>query len=174
MSEAPIVSQAPKIEYALTAGGDVTRTDKDSTIVVAKYDAEKGIVYLVPEWAKFRPAIVRWLNQEEYPVKTILLEGDRPDPSKNIPKAPRKDPQFGDKTPAFVEWLRKYKPNEYKARYGIKGEGTVIKTRKVPDGEGGVRTESFEVHATLALRKTHLTEKVEAGVAGDEDDDTEE
>ena len=172
MSETPIVSQAPRIEYALNATtGEITRTDKDSTIVVATY--KDGVVHIVKEWEKFRSSTIRWLNAEELEVKTILMEGDTPDePKANIPKAPKMDPRFGDKTPAYVEWLRKYKPKEFRARYGIKGDGTVLKSRKVSDGNGGLTTETYEVHATLARRKIHLTEKVEAAV--DSDDETEE
>ena len=32
-------------------------------------------------------------------------------------KAPERDPEMGDKTPAFVEWVRKHYPDEFVRRY---------------------------------------------------------
>jgi hypothetical protein len=37
-----------------------------------------------------------------------------------IPPAPELDPQAGDKTPAYVEWLREYHPEEYVARFSAR------------------------------------------------------
>lgn len=169
---APVVngpSQAPVIEYKLADNGDITRTDKDSTITVAKYEAESGILRLVKEWPKFRGPVVRYLNDEGKEVKHVLMEGDKLDvPKENEPPAPKKTIEAGDKTPAYVEWLKKYRPNEYKAQYGIIGEGTVTKYRTVKDEKGQTTKEPYEVEATLALRKTHLTEKIEAGTVTSE------
>lgn len=165
-------SKAPQIDYALTEAGEITRTDKDSTIVVARYDRTTKIVRIVPEWQKFRPAVIRFLNSEEVQAKieSIILEGDRPDaPKADIPPRPKMDPRFGDKTPAVVDWYRKYKPAEYKARYGIVGEGTITKFRTEKNEKGETVKVPFEIEATLAHRKIHTTEKIEAGsVDGDE------
>ena len=166
------IEKAPVIDYALTEAGEITRTDKDSTIVVAKYDRTTKIVRIVEQWAKFRPAVIRWMNAEELKIESILLEGDKPDviPAAGIPPRPKMTIQEGDKTPAVVEWYRKYKPAEYRARYGIKGDGVVTKT-KVEFNEKGEKVKvPYQVEATLAQRKTHLTEKIEAGNGtGDED-----
>ena len=35
----------------------------------------------------------------------------------SIPPAPEMDPMAGDKTPAFVEWLRDFYPEEFARRY---------------------------------------------------------
>ena len=76
---------------------------------------------------------------------------------------PKKSMRLGDKTPEVVDWYRKYKPEEYRARYGIKGEGTVTKTRKVLNQKTGLpETEVYEADAIIADRKIHTTEKVEA------------
>jgi hypothetical protein len=34
-----------------------------------------------------------------------------------IPPAPEMDVRMGDKTPAYVEWLAKYNPEEFRKRY---------------------------------------------------------
>jgi hypothetical protein len=56
-----------------------------------------------------------------------------------IPSAPEMDPRMGDKTPAYMEWLAKYNPEEFKKRYaGRKALGErmppVIKEINVPRG----------------------------------------
>lgn len=158
-------SKAPQIDYALTEAGEITRTDKDSTIVIGRYDRTTKIVRIVPEWSKFRPAMIRFLNAEDVKIESILLEGDKPDavPDAGIPPKPKKTIEAGDKTPALVEWYRKHKPAEYKARYGIRGDGVVTKYRTETNEKGEKVKVPFEVEATLADRKTHLTEKIEAG-----------
>jgi hypothetical protein len=164
-------SKAPQIDYALNEKGEITRTDKDSTITIGRYDRETKIVRIIPEWAKFRPAMIRFLNAEEVPIESIILDGDEPDrpkPGVTIPPRPKMTLEAGDKTPAVVEWYRKYKPAEYKARYGVIGEGTITKHRKEKNEKGETVSVPFEVDAVLAHRKTHLTEKVEAG--GNPDD----
>lgn len=40
----------------------------------------------------------------------------KPD-TKDIPPQPEMDPMLGDKTPAFVEWLRDHRPEEFQTRY---------------------------------------------------------
>ena len=167
------VDKAPVIDYAMNEAGEVTRTDKDSVTVVARYDRATKIVRIVPEWAKFRPAVIRWMNAEELKIESVLMEGDRPDPipAAGIPPRPKMTPQAGDKTPAVVEWYRKYKPAEYRARYGIKGEGTVTKFRVELNERGEKIRVPYEVEATLAHRKTHLTEKIEAGHGTGDDED---
>lgn len=49
-----------------------------------------------------------------------------------IPPAPEMDPAHGDKTPAFVEWLREYHPEKFKARYVDRNRKTHI-TEKVSE-----------------------------------------
>jgi hypothetical protein len=165
----PSKETAPKIDYDLAENGDITRTDKEGTVRVARYVADAKRVELVQEHAKFRPAVVRFLNAKEVAYDSIILEGDTPDkPVANIPPCPKPLMQFGDKTPAIVEWYRKYKPAEFKARYGIRGPGTVTKT-SVQMTEDGPKKVPVQVDALIAERKTHLTEKVEAadGQAGE-------
>src|SRR5512136_2701332 len=164
-------AEAPKIEYSLE-DGKVIRTDHEGPLHVANYKG--GIIELIPDQAKFRPAIVRFVNEQVAaegsmlsPVKSIILAGDKTDPVKDIPPPPKKTMRDGDKTPAYVEWLKKYKPNEYKARYGIIGEGKVMKEKIVTDEEGKPKKVAVAVDALLAERKIHLTEKPEANQNSD-------
>jgi hypothetical protein len=39
------------------------------------------------------------------------------EPKKDIPPQPEIDPMLGDKTFAYVEWLRDYHPEEFQSRY---------------------------------------------------------
>lgn len=173
MSTQPKVEEtAPVIEYAVGENGAVTRTDKNGAIQVAtlKETPAGRFLVLVPEWAKFRAPVVRFLNEQGLPPKGVVLEGEEEDAAKRaakpIPPMPAKSPRLGDKTPAVVEWYRRYKPEEYRARYGIKGPGTVTKVRKVLDPKTGLLvSETYEAEAIIAERKTHLTEKLEANDA---------
>lgn len=73
------------------------------------------------------------------------------------PPPPKKNPQFGDKTHAFVEWLHQYRHDQFVIRYGVTGRG------KVPVLETNPNTGMDEVtgyrETYFALRKTHLTEQ---------------
>lgn len=75
---------------------------------------------------------------------------------------PKKNPRFGDKTPAYVSWLREYRPKKYAEKFGIER-----KDQKVPiyDSSGEiVRYEKMDV----GRRKTHSSEKIERDASLDE------
>lgn len=72
---------------------------------------------------------------------------------------PKKNPQFGDKTPAYVEWLRKFRPDKFATQFGVKGKGKVPVIKTNP--ETGIDEVTGYREADMATRKTHLTEKVE-------------
>lgn len=161
-----VPEKPPVIDYQLNESGEITRTDKDSTITVATLK-EGNVLVLVPEWSRFRPAVVRFLNEDMGRKPTaVFIEGDEPTPKARtveIPPMPKMSARDGDKTPEVVEWYRRYKQEEYRARYGVKGNGTVTKTRKVLNPKTGLpETEVYEESAVIADRKTHLTEKAEA------------
>lgn len=125
----------------------------------------------------YHTQVARYLNDENIPFDgsvSIAGEGTDEEAEGKIPKAPKQTIEQGDKTPAYVEWLKKYKPKEFEARYGIRGEGKVVKTRKVEDARTGrPKTEEYTIDATLADRKTHLTELAGNNtVESDEDDES--
>jgi hypothetical protein len=164
----------PATDYTLE-GEKIIRTDKEGKIHVGNY--VEGTLSLTIEGKRFRSPAVNFLGRQELPVTSVIMFGDEgKDPAaEEIPPCPKKLMQFGDKTPAVVEWYKRYKPAEYRARYGIVGEGEVTKYVKRANPETG-KMESVpeQVQATLAHRKIHTTEKVEAGNAdatGYADDD---
>ncbi|MBK1815105.1 hypothetical protein JIN84_05750 [Luteolibacter yonseiensis] len=73
------------------------------------------------------------------------------------PPPPKKNPQYGDKTPAFVEWLHEHRHDQFIIRYGVTGRG------RVPVLETNPQTGMDEVtgyrETYFARRKTHLTER---------------
>lgn len=174
-TEAPKPPQhkPPLLEYKMAEDtGAITRTDANGTIHVATYRATDKTLVLVEEWENFRPAVVRWLNENDMPPARIIRESDDTPtpkaaaPARVIPPMPKKNPRLGDKTPAVVDWYKRYKPEEYRARYGIIGPGMVTKTRKVLDPETGKTvTQAYEVEAVIAHRKIPGTEKLEANEA---------
>lgn len=85
-----------------------------------------------------------------------------------IERPPQKNPQFGDKTPAYVEWLKKHRPDVFKVRFGVKGKGQVPVVET--DGNGIDQIVGYR-EADMAARKTHLTEKVETNRGLGEDMD---
>lgn len=56
--------------------------------------------------------------------------------SETMNEPPEQDPRMGDKTPAFVEWMFKHKPEEAKKRYGgrkVMGIQLPLNLEKTPE-----------------------------------------
>lgn len=84
-----------------------------------------------------------------------------------IEPPPKKNPRFGDKTPAYVSWLKTHRPRKYAERYGIERHDERI---PVFDESGEiVRHERMDV----GKRKTHVSEKIERDSSLDESMDWE-
>jgi hypothetical protein len=126
---------------------------------------------------KYHTQVARYLNDENIAFDgSVSLAGQGTDDTegKSIPKAPKQTIEQGDKTPAYVEWVKKHKPKEFEARYGVRGEGKIEKTRRVTDvATGRPKDEAYTIDGVIADRKTHLTEKAgdNAVLADDQDDD---
>ncbi len=69
------------------------------------------------------------------------------------PTPPKKNPMYGDKTPAYVEWLKEHRPDVFNAKYGVTGPGKVPVVDDLTGEVTGYRD------ATMATRKNHLTDK---------------
>jgi hypothetical protein len=156
----------PIIKYTLDKDtGVLTRTDEDGEITIGKLD---GTAFEFDSRAmqKYRAPVLQFFAKNQIKWKTLALKGEKRDveqPKGKIPPCPKRTIEAGDKTPAVVEWYRKYKPEEYKVRYGIKGEGTINKISYSKDEKTGKRiTHVTPVSALIAERKMHLTEKPEA------------
>lgn len=61
---------------------------------------------------KFRKAVLTDTAEPPQPAKPS--EPSAPAP---VPPPPPTDPRLGDKTPAFVEWVRDHDPEEFARRY---------------------------------------------------------
>jgi len=77
-----------------------------------------------------------------------------------LPEPPKKNPMYGDKTPAYVEWLREYRPEKWRRKFGVKGKAKVPVVKL--DAETGFEKVTGYREAEMAMRKTHLTERIES------------
>jgi hypothetical protein len=167
-------AEAPKIDYRLE-GENIVREDKDGVQIVAKYERKSKTLRLIREFSGYRRPVIHFLNQNELPHEVVVFDGAEIPKDiagqKNIPPKPKKNPRLGDKTPALVEWYKKYAPAEYEARYGIKGTAMVKKQRFRFNEMGEKVAENYEEECIIAERKTHLTEKVEGAELNSEEYD---
>lgn len=166
--------QAPEVQrtgkrYVMFNDGRIQRVDYDNggeatDIAVLK---DGVLTYVTKETKRYHAPVAAFLRDNSIKFDRSAVEGDttisevRAGETVTIPAPPPRNKRDGYKTPAYVEWFKKWYPEEYEEKYGIIGPGTVMKTRQVPHPEiaGRSTTEQFEVPATLATKKTHLTEK---------------
>jgi hypothetical protein len=159
------------VSWDLLEDNSITRSDGKETITVATLNGE-AIEYKDANMRKlYHPAVVQFLTDENVPFKNdeitvhgtsgaeLVAEENTEEFNASIPKPPRQNIRQGDKTPAYVEWLQKYKPNTFKQKYGIIGKGKVTKRYTATDPiTGRTRIVEHQEDALLATRKTHLTE----------------
>jgi hypothetical protein len=129
---------------------------------------EGGILIYESEKTKaYHAKVSEYLKEAGISVEGVYVAGSNAETlegtggTQSIPPPPLKNKRDGDKTAAFVDWMKKYKPDEFNAKYGVTGQGYVTKTRQIPDPEipGRFTAEAYRVPALLSRRKTHLTEK---------------
>lgn len=173
-----IKPEPPKtgVSYAMYGDGSIYRIDHENgnqKQKLATHDGE-SLIYVNQEARKFHMRVAMYLKEagveyagtfvspdaDEVPPPAPVRRDANPVPEGNIPPPPRKNKRDGDKTPEYVEWVRKYRPQEFIERYGIQGDGTVTKFRKVPHKEiaGRYSEEPYQMPALIARRKIHLTE----------------
>jgi hypothetical protein len=142
-------------------------------VVAAKYDAEKQIVTFKNAKAvkDFKESVITFLAENELLVKSFQradVEPDKPLHDKSVPQRPRKTNHEGDKTPAVIDWYYKFRPNEFKTRYGYLGTYSGVVRFQLPQWEPrpvdgipeyrGTRWETKDVtNVMVTLRKTHLS-----------------
>ena len=170
-TETPVKGAQSDVAYTrATENGitTITRTKGDDTKEIAT--VKDGVLTYPDKETKrrYHPHVTRFLNDEQIPfdADSVSVEGldvDEDEESVDMSQAPRKTIEQGDKTPAFVEWLKKNKPKQFEKTYGVHGEGTVVKTLNSTDPVScRPVSKTFEERALIADRKTHLTEKPDA------------
>lgn len=148
----------------------ITRTKGEETKEIATV---KGGILNYPDKEtkrRYHPHVTRFLNDEgitfdpdAVSVGEEVDDEEAGDEKIDFSKAPRKTIEQGDKTPAYVDWLKENHPKQFEKTYGVHGEATVVKTLKTTDPVTGRPVEKrFEARALLSDRKTHLTEKPDA------------
>lgn len=171
----PTNADQAKTKYEINEVGQISRTDKAGQTKVLATLRDGAIVWVNEETKRFHAPVVRFLNDEkiEFDPEKTTTEGTvdvSPYKESEIPPPPKKSVKFGDKTPEYVEWLKKYHPARYNERYGIKGPGVVEKVRPGVDARGRPIKIRYQQEAILSRRKTHLTEKA-AGALGHAEED---
>jgi hypothetical protein len=157
------------IQYVMFGDNSIARIDHDNDgqrTNLAKM--EGGILIYESEKTKaYHAKVSEYLKEAGISVEGVYVAGSNAETlegtggTQSIPPPPLKNKRDGDKTAAFVDWMKKYKPDEFNAKYGVTGQGYVTKTRQIPDPEipGRFTAEAYRVPALLSRRKTHLTEK---------------
>lgn len=119
--------------------GIVTRTDHGNTEIVADYSPETGLLLLREGMEKYRLQAINHLNDKGW--KYTGLSEDALKDDESIPPKPRLNPRLGDKTPAYIVWLARYKKKEFIASFGVKQlqilTGYNRYTAKIRDEETG-------------------------------------
>ena len=116
--------------FEITEDGTIVRNYKGKKTVLGHYDEEtKHLEFATNEASiKYRSQILTAIGTDNEgtqtsgrTVRTMGIKGEKRDePKGNVPPRPKMDPNLGDATPAFVEWLFKYYPKDAYVRYGVK------------------------------------------------------
>lgn len=118
-----------KPQFELRDNGEIHYNKKGKSQLLAKYDDETGILtfetFAIDQ--KFRTQICRavmedWVTGEltgnairAYAIHGRPIDKIRP----GEPPPPKKNKMLGDKTPEFVKWMFKWRPQAAYARYGV-------------------------------------------------------
>jgi len=114
------------------------------TVAQARADWRAG---LNPEQVK---AMIRLRREQGFPDVVVETTTEK---FRNVSKQ-------GDKDPAYVLWLLRYKPAKFAKLYGIIGQAFVIKYDVKKDPESlATKKVARKEFCVMTRRKTHLTEK---------------
>lgn len=86
---------------------------------IADYDPKTGVLELREGFGKYRIAAIRHLNDKGWLYKGLSQAAVAPD-DPDVPPRPRKNPRIGDKTPAYVEWMARYRREEFLVTFAVK------------------------------------------------------
>lgn len=179
-AKVPPKKVASDVVYSINDDRQIVRTKGESAgVVLATLTEANGLEYVDAQTRKMHPQVVRFLADEKisFNADAVTVAGDTelesqdtdidsehtPEYNASIPQPPKKTIESGDKTPAYVDWLRKFKPKTYAQKYGIVGEGQVTRYLPSQDARGRPTLTPKTEDAILSRRKTHRTEKLEAG-----------
>lgn len=208
MSQTIDPTDVKRPQFELREDGEIHFNKKGRSTLLAKFDAETGILVFESFDAdhKYREQICRAIRENiegeltGNAIKAFRIAGRPVDKRRaGEPPPPKKDKMLGDKTPAYVRWLFKWRPQAAYARYGVLLDSngdpitahcirteqgliqadTTGKALKVfGDGKDALSQTTIEQEdGILALRQTCMTflkkEQVSA-IAGEEDQDDDE
>jgi hypothetical protein len=130
-------------------------TNGDDKVIGTFQESLSRFTYADDECKRFRAPVATFLKNLGFRVTLWEVAGKQEDPipESEIPPQPKWNPKWGDKTPSYVRWLERYRPEEFKALYGV------IRRGVVPVFEDGVKVGMKETW--IAKRKTCLTDKVD-------------
>lgn len=121
--------EVKKPQFELRDDGEVHFNKKGQSTLLAKYDHERGRLtfesFAIDQ--KYRSQIIRAVTEDAMTgeqtgrrIKGYAIVGRPKDVLKrNEPPQPRKSPVLGDKTPEFVRWMFKWRPQAAYARFGV-------------------------------------------------------
>lgn len=110
--KAPIETQQSPIPVSPTmSAADVIAAAKKLGLEVSKPQKQDN-----PALPKARP--------KEYPMGE---NGNSEFPADNVPPAPPKSVELGDKTPEFIAWVKEWFPEEFIVRYDIRPPAKVVR-----------------------------------------------
>lgn len=161
---------------------EIVRIARGRQSPIARLDEKAKTIYWRDADVRdsFHKSVASFLEAEKITVETQLLEGQKADVlPNNAPPAPPMHFMQGDLTPAFLEWLMKWKPVEFTNRMGVHliplqpGEkepadirerwqrADVVRTdsRPLPETNGGeyLSTRFKMKNQIIARRRSHLT-----------------
>lgn len=135
-------------QFQLRDNGEIHFNKKGQSTLLAKFNAETGLLtfesFAIDQ--TYRTQVLRaitedWVTGEQTGnvVKGYAIAGRPRDRlMKGEPPQPRKDPAYGDKTPAFVRWLFRWRPQAAYARFGVlldsNGEPRTAHCRRIERG----------------------------------------